>query len=302
MKRVYAFIMLIGIIINAPVCKVMAYTPKLMVSAYSIDVNEVMAGDEFELTLTLSNTANIKLKNIKIIVSSSGGEILPAEGTGSIYVDNISANSDTNLSIGMYAISGLDEKAYGLNVKMEYEDGYGNPYVMEDNIYIPIYQKQRISVTDIMSDGVKVGDDVEVTAQVNNLGEGSLYNVSVKIKGANVENQESYIGNIESGKSGNIDIITKTTNVTDIEATTCHNKLIVSYEDKQGNANTESYDVYLSIDATNYENLEILKEETEKTKPDSKIIVMVAVCVMAAVLLGWNIVKRRRKKNLLEEI
>lgn len=33
-------------------------------------------------------------------------------------------------------------------------------------------------MTDVMTDDAKVGDEVEITAQVNNLGEGMLYNVN----------------------------------------------------------------------------------------------------------------------------
>ena len=300
MKKICAFIVMICIVIGIPVLNARAYTPKLIISDYSIDVDKVIAGEDFNLTLTMDNTSKTKLKNIKITVSSEAGEILPVDGTGSMYMGELAGQSSAELAFTMCAALGLDDKPYKLNIKMEYEDGYGNPYTMEDSIFISVSLKQRLSVTDILSDGVKVGDDVEVTASVNNLGEGMLYNVSAKVEGEHVNSQESYIGNIESGKSGAIDIITKTTGVT-TEGDVCKDKLIITYEDKEGNKNTESFDLWLSIATSQYENLEILKEKSDSSSISKQTIIVICVCVVVIAFIVWKVIMWRRKKKRLEE-
>ena len=70
---------------------------------------------------------------------------------------------------------------------MGYENTSGEAFEREDTLYLPVYLKQRISVTDVMTDDAKVGDEVEITAQVNNLGEGMLYNVNARVEGKHVE-------------------------------------------------------------------------------------------------------------------
>ena len=45
---------------------------------------------------------------------------------------------------------------------------------------------------------------VEISAAINNLGEGTLYNVSAMIEGDNLDRMMTYVGNIESGKSGTL--------------------------------------------------------------------------------------------------
>ena len=84
--------------------------------------------------------------------------------------------------------------------------------------------------------GLKVGDEVEITAQVNNLGEGMLYNVNARVEGKHVEKQETYIGNIDTGKSGNVDLLAKAVMVTDFEEMAKpEDWIIVTYEDRNGN-------------------------------------------------------------------
>lgn len=277
-----------------------AAEPKVMVTDYKINPSEVVSGKDFKLTVTLKNTASRKVKNLKLTVASAEGELIPVNGSGAEYISEMAAEEELEIAFDMTAIRGLQEKTYKLTVKSEYEDTNGYSYTVEDHIYIPVTLEQRMSVTDIMSDStVKLGDDIEITGRINNTGEGTLYNVFVKIEGENIETQMSYVGNIESGKSGNVDVLTHTTHPVE-EGRYSQNFMYVTYQDKNWKEHTQKHQLYLNIEAINYSNLEVLKE-TEETEISSEAIIIIVVAAVALIVIIFSVMKWRKKKKILEE-
>ena len=291
-----ALLMIVSIVATVCPYSTQAATPKVLVSSYKVSTATIYSGDRFDLTLEIQNTSKKKVKNMKVTVASESGEIIPVSGTGSIYVAEIAGNETSEQTFSMAAAAGLAEKTYKLSVKMEYENTSGEAFEMEDTLYLPVYLKQRVSVTDVMTDDAKVGDDVEITAQVNNLGEGTLYNVNARVEGKHVEKQETYIGNIDTGKSGSVDLLAKAIAVTDFdEMVRAEDWIIVTYEDRNGNKHEEKVDVSFYIETVDYEDLEVLKEAPEKTGPATWQIILICVCVLAVgVFVGSKV---RKKAN-----
>lgn len=279
-----------------------AAEPKVMVTDYSVGGDSVVSGEAFDLTLTIRNTANRKIRNMKISIISEAGELLPVSGAGTDYVSELPAEEEREIIFDMKATDGLEEKSYKLTVRMEYEDTYNASYTVEDVIYIPVTQVQRLSVTDILVDtSIKVGDDAEVTAMVNNLGDGTLYNVAVRMEGEHIVTQYSYIGNIESGKSGSIDVITKTTKATDTTEVMDKDFLYISYEDKQGNEYEIKQAVKFDISPTSYDDLEVLKVAEERKGIDRTLIIVIVAAFAAIFVVVFAVLKWRKKKKLLED-
>lgn len=296
-KTILGLFIIVGITTGLYPYSAQAATPKVLVSNYKVSATTIYSGDCFDLTLEIQNTSKNKVRNMKVTVASEGGEIIPVSGTGSAYVAEIAGNDICEQTFSMQAAAGLAEKTYKLSVKMEYENSYGEAYEMEDTLYLPVYLKQRVSVTDVMTDSAKVGDDVEITAQVNNLGEGMLYNVNARVEGKHVEKQETYIGNIDTGKSGNVDLLAKAVAVTDFdENVRPEDWIIVTYEDRNGYKHEEKVDVSFYIETVDYEDLEVLKEAPEKTGPATWQIILICVCVLAVgVYAGVTINKKRSR-------
>lgn len=299
LKTIYVFCLCLGILAWAGTAE--AAVPRVMVSDYSVKGGTVLAGKEFTLSITLKNTATKNVKNVKVTVASENGELLPAEGAGASYVAQLDAESETELTFQMMAVNGLAEKAYKLSVKTEYESTGGMEYTVDENIFIPVSLEQRLSVTDIflVEDSVEIGDVVEISAVVNNLGAGSLYNVTAKVEGDNVQETDTYVGNIEPGKSGNVDILTKA----DIVTAGDHkkNRITVSYEDQEGNVYEKEVEIGVMVAEPIYENLEKVKEAADHSKA-IKTAVTVIASIVVIVLVVWLMVKRKkRKQQILDE-
>lgn len=301
MKKIFILFMCMCFGILGRVTVVCAATPRVMVSDYQIKEGEVIAGKDFTLTLTLKNTASKVVKNIKLTISTENGELLPAQGAGTAYVEQIDANSEEKLTFNMTAASGLEEKAYKLSLKTEYESSGGIEYTVDENVFIPVLLEQRLSVTDVFvaEDSIEIGDTVEISAVVNNLGGGTLYNVTARITGDNVKETETYVGNIESGKSGMVDALTKAIVVT--EGDHKENRILISYEDKAGNVYEKEEEIEIKVAEPVYEKLEKVKESKDYTKVIKNVVEVIVILAVIAAVVFFFIKRKKRKQQILDE-
>lgn len=301
MKKILSLFLCIWIGIMGGSYIVEAAQPRVMVSDYLVKEGDVVSGKEFTLTLTLSNTASKAVKNIKLTISTENGELLPQKGAGTEYVEQIDAYSEEKLTFKMKAANGLEEKAYKLSVKTEYESSGGMGYTVDETVFIPVILEQRLSVTDIFlaEDMVELGDTVEISAAINNLGEGTLYNVSAMIEGDNLDRMMTYVGNIESGKSGTLDALTKAVVVT--EGIHTKNKMIISYEDKKGNKYESEAEIGVTVLEPVYENLEKVKESRDSSHIIKVIVKIIFAIVIIAAIIWFFIRRKKRKQQMLDD-
>ncbi len=301
MKKILSLFLCIWIGIMGGSYIVEAAQPRVMVSDYLVKEGDVVSGKEFTLTLTLSNTASKAVKNIKLTISTENGELLPQKGAGTEYVEQIDAYSEEKLTFKMKAANGLEEKAYKLSVKTEYESSGGMGYTVDETVFIPVILEQRLTVTDIFlaEDMVELGDTVEISAAINNLGEGTLYNVSAMIEGDNLDRMMTYVGNIESGKSGTLDALTKAVVVT--EGMHTKNKMIISYEDKKGNKYESEAEIGVTVLEPVYENLEKVKESKDSSHIIKVIVKIIFAIVIIAAIIWFFIRRKKRKQQMLDD-
>ena len=302
MRRIINLFMCIGLCILLCAGSVKAATPRVMVSDYSVKGGTVIAGKEFELTITLKNTSPKTLKNAKLSIRSENGELLPENGAGTAYVEQMDPDSEVELKFDMKAANGLEEKSYKLDLKTEYENTGGWEYTVEETIFIPVKLEQRLSVTDIYlpETSVDLGETVEISASVNNLGAGTLYNVSARVMGDNVMENSTYVGNIESGKSGTIDLLTKSTKIVS-PGDVPENLIYISYEDKEGNIYEEQRMFDIDVTEPVYENLEKVKESDDYSKEITVALKVLAGILVVGVLVFLGIKRKKHKEQMLEE-
>lgn len=291
-KFTYLMVMLCILFMST---NVEAATPRVMVSDYHVKEGQVVSGEKFELNITLKNESSNSVKNIKMTISTENGELLPVQGAGTAYIKEIKGGEEQEVSFPMEAAYGLEEKSYKLAIKTEYEGG-GIGYSVDEAVFIPVSLKQRLSVTDIYTpeNTYEVGDTVEISANVNNLGSGSLYNVSAKVVGDNLSDSETYVGNIEPGKSGTIDLLTKADTVSEVNRK--KNQLIIYYEDKSGNQYENEIEINeIKVTAVVYDDFEVVKEGKDLSGIGKTILWGVIGTILVIVII-WFFVKRRKKK------
>lgn len=270
---------------------------KVMVVSYSIQEETIKAGGVFTLDIVIRNTGTRRVTNLKVAATSDAGEIVPAEGAGTAYIEGLDAGTDTTVTFKMKALSGLEEKSYKLTVTSEYDDSWSQ-YTVTDTIYLPVTIEQRASVTSVYTEGaVTLGDSVEITGSVNNEGAGALYNVKARVECDYLDAMDTYIGQVSAGKTGSIDILTNASKTTGSAES---GKLIVTYEDKDGNESQLESSFQITVNLPVYENVEKIKD-TEGSRVTAYIPYIAAGVVVIILAAVAAVRKRKRKRAILEE-
>ena len=285
-------------------------TPRVMVTGYDTDVKKITPNSKFDLKLHIKNNASQAVKNVKFSLSTANGEFLPVSGASTAYVDRIGAKGTVTISFKMKASASLGSRSYPMTIKAEYEDGKANAFDSQDNVSIPVTLKDRISLTEMTPpDVLSVGGEGDLAFSINNMGAGSLKNVTVQCKGDGVESEETFVGNIAAGASGYANVP-----LTGVEATPEDSDgecaIVISYENSSGESSTYEENVTIFVEdemdemdemyeMDGEDDMEMMGEEYEDggISPLFIVIPIVVVLIIAGVIVHHILKKKRLKKE-----
>lgn len=273
-------------------------TPQLMVSNYSYGGNSVQAGSEFYLNLTLLNTSDKKLNNIKVTLGADGGTMVPVDSSNSFFVSSVAAKATVNQGMRFSVNPQAEQKTSALSVSMSYEDGDGNSYSAEDTISISVTQKTRLVVDDVVPPyECYVGMPGSTSVDFYNMGKTVLSNLRINAEG-NFDIMESnsyYAGNMASGASDSYSFTFIPREIGPMEGT-----ITFSYEDTTGAQQiVETPFVFEVMEMPVWEE-EPWEEDVpqEKQIPWSIIIAAVVVLGIAGLIIGRKIRKKKMNQSV----
>lgn len=276
---------------------------RIVVDSYRTEPKDVFAGETFDLFITMKNaSASVPASNILFTLESEkvsdSAVFSMEEGSSSHAVNSLPANQTTELKLKMTARAGVDQRSYSITINEQYDSPEFKNATDKVTVDIPVKQMARMNVGsfDINPDTINVGDDSNVTFQINNTGKVILYNLMAKFSADSIKENEAYVGNIKPGESGNVDV-----NLTGKEVTTDDGKinLTISYEDENGNIKEETRDFILNV-------IQSTEEETDITGPDisdnkdkhfNMVPFIIAGAAVAAVVILIIVVKRLKHKK-----
>ncbi len=190
-----------------------ASKPKLMISNFSTDIEELRAGSVFNFNYEIKNThSNINAKNIKITITQAENIFSVTKGSNTSYVTRIGAGEVVENSIELKVKSDATTKAYPIDITIEYEyDGAeANPTTGEVGETVKeTINLQAIENTRPVVDNINLGygemptinQPTPLTFEFYNMGKSPLNNVRVEIEGDFYLSTGSmfFLGNIQSG-------------------------------------------------------------------------------------------------------
>ena len=278
-----------------------AATPRVMLEDYNVKEGQVVSGRDFTLEISVKNYSAKQVKNLKVTISTENGDFIPVDNAGSMYIESIDGGETYPVSFKMKANEGLEEKSYKVNVVTDYENPTGHEYRSEEEIFLPVSLEQRLSVTDLFIDGEEcvVGDTVEISASINNMGEGELYNVMAHIEGDNIASTDSYVGTIEKGKSGNMDLLTKADVVTEGEHK--KNVITITYENKAREEFSQKIEIGVHVNVPVYENIEKVRDKGDTSYVWKALCKIILAAAVIAVILYALYRRQKRKQRILDE-
>ena len=176
--------------------------PRVIISKHEISEETVTAGNPFELNVTLLNTStNKNVKNMKITVTDKDGIFIPVSGVNSFYVSQIIVGQTTDFVITLMPKQDAETKSFQVSISIDYEDEKNTAYSVVESLSIPVYQPQRLEVTNInfFEDGMGMG---VLSFQFINKGKSSLYNMNIRVEGSMTAMEgDYYIGTFGPGQS-----------------------------------------------------------------------------------------------------
>ena len=297
-----------------------ASTPRVIVTGFETNPEVVHAGDSFMLTLHLKNTSTATsvsnmLFEFDAAVEGKDSEttyesFLPTAGSNTIFVDKMAKNGTRDIQIEMEARSDLAQKPYAIDVNMSYEDEHVNAYTNKASVSIPVKQEARIDMSqpEVTPSSIDVGSEANVMFSIYNLGKTKLYNVSVKTDSEFFSGGDCFVGNLDSGATGSVDMYLTGEAATTDDGTV---KLQITYEDETGAPTTVEKEISLFVTEPVYDDG--MYDDTAMPDGDTgsgmgiggKIAVVVVILIAAGVAGAVIVMKRKKKKeqqNLEDDI
>ncbi|MBR1440636.1 MAG: hypothetical protein IJ589_05360, partial [Lachnospiraceae bacterium] len=301
--------------------------PRIIVTGFTTTPERINAGDTFTVSIYVQNTSETDtVKNVLFDLQAAQestsatstatiSAFLPTSGASSIYAGSISPQSSIVLDMEMTARADLTQKPYVLNINMKYDTANAVDLSDTASVSIPIYQESRCEYGDaeVLPASINVGEQSNITFSVFNTGKTTLNNVWVKFKGDSITGGDTYLGNINSGGTGNVDAM-----LTGAQATMDDGTIIaeISYENESGEVTTlektitlfvmENYSEGLDGDNFNFDDYggDTGFDDGSSGKKFPLIPVIAggaaAAVVVAAVIARVIIVRGKRKKELAE--
>ena len=298
---------------------------RIIVDSYETVPEEIYAGQEFELILHMKNaSSNVPASNILFTLESekvSESAVFTTEdGANSVVVNSLGAGETAEVRMKFSSKGGANPRSYSITIKEKYDSPEFKNAEEAVTVDIPVKQEARLSTStiDIMPESISVGAETNVMFGINNTGKVQLYNVTVRFEGDSIKTEETYVGNIKPGETGNVD-----TMLTGVAATMDEGiiPIVISYEDENGNVSTEMREMSLfvsepmpedmdwDVEAGNMDDIEAEGQNSLKNKfmglPIAARLAMTggAAAAVIGAIVGIRVLLRRRKnkKQQLEE-
>ncbi len=292
-----------------------ASVPRVVVTGFETEPKDVHAGESFMLTLHLKNTSTATSVNnmiFEIVAAVEGKDedttyaaFLPTAGSSTIFVDSIGKNGTRDIQIEMEAKADLTQKPYAVDVNMSYEDEHVNAYTNKTSVSIPVKQEARVDISEpeVMPSSIEVGSESNIMFNIYNMGKTKLYNVQVKTESDTVSGGDAFIGNLDSGATGSVDIYVIGQSATMDEGLI---RLQISYEDETGASTVIEKEVSLFVNESMMEDFtgddmmmgdDPMMDETGAGSTGTYAAVIVGVIVIAGIIGAVIYMKRKKKKE-----
>ncbi len=292
-----------------------ASVPRVVVTGFETEPKDVHAGESFMLTLHLKNTSTATSVNnmiFEIVAAVEGKDedttyaaFLPTAGSSTIFVDSIGKNGTRDIQIEMEAKADLTQKPYAVDVNMSYEDEHVNAYTNKTSVSIPVKQEARVDISEpeVMPSSIEVGSESNIMFNIYNMGRTKLYNVQVKTESDTVSGGDAFIGNLDSGATGSVDIYVIGQSATMDEGLI---RLQISYEDETGASTVIEKEVSLFVNESMMEDFtgddmmmgdDPMMDEAGAGSTGTYAAVIVGVIVIAGIIGAVIYMKRKKKKE-----
>lgn len=220
-----------------------ASKPKLIISNFTADQEELRAGNTFKFTFDIKNThPSVNARNIKVTVTQADNIFSVNKGSNTFFITEIPAGETTENILELRVKADATTKAYPLEITMEYEYEGAKPNpttgaigeTTKETINLQAVENSRPVVDNIAVgswDAPVVNQPTVLTFEFYNMGKSPLNNVHASVEGDfKLSTGNMYfIGNVAAGSQEYAELEV----IPSIEGQ-AKGKLVVTFEDSNG--------------------------------------------------------------------
>lgn len=281
---------------------------RIIVDSFETDPAEIYAGQDFTLKVRMKNASNsIAASNILFTFESETVSDSPVfttvNGSNSVVVNSLAPGASDTLTIKFSSSPTAEQRSYTITINEQYDSPEFKNAKEAVKIAVGLKQEARLNTgtIEVMPDAISVGEESNVMFSINNTGKVMLYNVNAVFEADSIQKNEAYVGNIEPGKSGNVD-----TMINGIAPTMDDGKvkLSITYEDENGKVSTVEKEIQLmvnedqSMDESNVDDTWSSDDiQPEPSTTDKLKHLAIPVGIVGVVLAAVIVVVIRRKKK-----
>ncbi len=272
-------------------------TPRLMVTAFTLDTKELTPDKASVLKITLHNFSETKsLRNIKLSIIDESGQI-EIEGMGTKHLNRIYVGSDYVWEVKLKPLPTAEIGKHSLTVTSEYEDLYYSSFSMSDTIDLTVKQSVSIAYNGItIPEKIVEGETNTMTVTIMNTGKTDIRNCRIILSSDTVESAgTTFVGEIAAGESANA-----TVNYKQQSGKTGKVSLDVKivYEDVFGNEKSENVTL-TSVAEKKVELAQKAEEEKKSENPLWWLFLLIGFAAGGGMGFGipWLIKDKKQRKE-----
>ena len=178
--------------------------PVIYIASSKLEPEQVMAGEDFTLTVTLKNSLTSKsVSNLMVRVDPGNLQISLLEDSHTFQVKKLGAGEETELSFRFHSDQSIPAGKYNIGFQFTYDSGKVMKINSSDSVTVKIQQPANMElVMPRFASSVTVGETIPLNLQVMNMGRDRMNNVRCTVSGFGFAPANTgYIGTMEAGTS-----------------------------------------------------------------------------------------------------
>lgn len=230
----------------------------------------IVPGETAPITLELSNIGTDAANEVVISAETDGFAVSPSARS----LEGLASGQGTTMPFTLRADSEMDAGVRSLAFTATYtEDNTERETTF--SVPVDVAQQAEIAIDNVAGDSLTIGEPSDVTVDIENLGPGEAERISMELScdGAEVQNGRSFVGQLGDGESVPA-VFTIVPGQQDIGC-----DIEVQYSD---------------------ESQQVLEERIEVTAEDQKSFLPYAVLLVAGLLVGGYLWRKKRKDEVAE--
>jgi hypothetical protein len=272
--------------------------PRIIIDRYSYGGDFVLAGQDFGLNLSLINTSQTAVRNIKVSLTSDGQIFSPVSNSNSFYIKEIEPQGRIEETLMFRAKLGAENQTYVINTDIDYQDSKGTKLNEKEVISIPVIQQIRLMTSAVeIPPEILIDNPSSLSVEFYNAGRSIIRNLTIHAEGDfDIQDDEVYVGNLEAGKSDIYDVT-----ITPHTEGKMEGRILFEYEDDAGKPyQLEKKIVLETIKAPVGPPLDMKQIPAPHQQKFNKLWLIPIGVIL--VLSAAFIIIRKRRKSKLEEV